>query len=472
MPDETLDQREADHLNQRIYQFPMRVELIGRSTGTKEQRELLALAEERAVEPAVFQTSPPFFFRATATTDRLDSYGTHQMPSSLANYEADLNEGIAFLANHNWQSLPMGASLRGKYVRGKGESPSRTWGDFFTIPDLNLNGINTNDFIRGLQSTIVRDVSKGFYGGFWRCSICKQEQRSNNLCPHYLLEEYPEGKDGALLTCTAAVEDAHMSELSAVFDGAVPGAAIEKATQAIEAGKLPVEKARSLAIRYRSALPGTEHIWAGFTPLPPTTTVTCGSTTGTVTLTPAGVCLSPPAPAISKEAIMPDIDGRAAEGSAEWTLPATERERYRQLVTECGLKPDAPPAVIIEALRSQIASHATERDTAVTERDELKTKVSDLEPRAKDGDAYRTFLVDDAWAEYVRAGLSDGVVEKDQKALFARHAVAELQKELAHYRKMGDARFAGGRQTATTDGEIDQARGFITPSAPASAFRA
>jgi hypothetical protein len=81
----------------------------------------------------------------------------------------------------------------------------------------------------------------------------------------------------------------------------------------------------------------------------------------------------------------------------------------------------------------------------------LEARVADLEPQAKDGVAYRDATVNDAWAEYVRAGLSEGVAEADQKAIWARAPMEQLQKELAHYRKLGDARFPGGR--ATTDGE-------------------
>ena len=45
----------------RINRLPMRVELEARARSPKEAAELLELAREKAVDPAVFDATPPFF---------------------------------------------------------------------------------------------------------------------------------------------------------------------------------------------------------------------------------------------------------------------------------------------------------------------------------------------------------------------------------------------------------------------------
>lgn len=450
----------AGQQNQRIYQFPMRVEVV-RTRTARETEELLALARERAYEPSVFDTQPPYFLRAVVSNTHLDSYGTHQHESSLQNYAADLDSGIAFLANHNHYSLPMGQSLRGSFVRKRGENPTRTWGDFFLVPGLNLNGINTDDFIRGVQAGVVRDVSKGFWGGFWRCDLdgldyMKYGWGQEGFCNHFLLEDY-ETEDGKRETCTVTVEDAHLSEVSAVFDGSVPGAAIEKAVAAIEAGVVPVEKARSLATRYRAALPGTEHFFPGWTPPSPRA------------LPDDFIMARNPVP--TDRSAVPDTNGKErsmaddpkATPSAP-TDPGVLTAFWRSIgdaLKETGFQPPdgKEPATVLREMASEITELRAQRDKVV----ELEQKVADLTPQAADGRTYRSDKINETWGEYVRAGLADGVDEAEQKALWSRAPIAQVVKECDHYRKLGDARFPGGRQTSEGEPEKNGRRDVDIP---------
>src|SRR5262249_7733673 len=68
------------------------------------------------------------------------------------------------------------------------------------------------------------------------------------------------------IVATARIVDAHLSEYSAVYDGACPGAAILKAYQEQDAGRLTPKQARFLENRYvseRLNLASTQHRWAG-----------------------------------------------------------------------------------------------------------------------------------------------------------------------------------------------------------------
>lgn len=481
---ETAAEREDRELSERVYQFPMHVELIGRARTARETEELLELAKAKAQSPASLDENPPFFFRATVSTTLTDSYGTHQMPSSLENFAEDLSTGVAFLASHAWQTLPMGHSLRGQMVRKKGDKPQRTWGDFFTVPDLNLNGINTNDFIRGTETGIIRDVSKGFYGGRWVCDICGNDYRrygsGEGRCPHFLLEEYEVDGRG-MVVCTVGVEDAHISEVSAVYDGAVPGAAIEKATRAIESGDVPPEKARQLSVRYRCSLPGTQHQYAGWSPADPSfnarieppqwSRLDIGTLLQQLASQPPNDQARSAAGRGPEETRMADKPAPVPEPSGDLgVLQALSRsihEAFRDLALDTEGK---EPATVVRALGAELTELRPLRDKAAA----LEARIATLEPQAKDGEAYRTAMVDATWDQFVRAGLAEGEDEAATRTSWGSTSLSLLLKEQERYRKLGDARFPGGR--LTSDGEpgpnSGTPRGFVDPLPPAGAFRA
>ena len=321
-------------------------------------------------------------------------------------------------------------------MRGKGDLPTRTEGEFYFLPDSEIGGINTDDLMRNIRAGVITDLSVGFYGGRWICDLCGEDYIRGN-CPHWLGMEYVPEDSSAKQVATAAIHDARLAEVSVVYSGSTPGAAIQKVIRAVDEGQIEPEKVRVLEACYRVKLPGSRHVWA-----------------------------APELPESRKETPMADTDARAPEGSAEWTLPALERERYRALVTECGLKPDAQPSAAVESLRSQLASRETERDTAVTERDTLAAENERLKPQAEDGAKFRATLRKQVEETYI-AAKGDRANVAAKATAWDTGTIEFLQAELAEYEPERAARFPGGR--LTTDGAPS---GFVTPSAPASAFRA
>ena len=206
----------------------------------------------------------PFVFSAEISSDRLDAYFTHMAESTLKNFAADASAGVSFLDSHNHSKLGFGQSLRGEFEQSK----NRVLADFYTVPGVRFGGQlsyeSTDDFIRAIEAALVRDVSVGFYGGDIICDICGNSLYDWQNCPHWPGVEYAVGDKGEkTIIATFTIEDARLAEVSAVYDGATPGAMIQRATEMAEAGKLEPETARRLEIKYRIKLPGAARSWPG-----------------------------------------------------------------------------------------------------------------------------------------------------------------------------------------------------------------
>jgi hypothetical protein len=389
--------------------------------------DLLKLARKRAYDPAIFDEAPPLFFPIASSTNKLDSYYTRMRRSSLENFAQDMEAGISFQDSHNVDRLGIGHTLTGRYVGAGGNGVERSIADVFTAPITD----DTRAFIAKLRAGMVRDVSGGFYlgpDGKYVCDLCSQDI-GRGFHEHWPGMTYE--VDGKQKLATWSIEGAHLAEVSAVYDGATPGAVIMKARQASEAGVIAPEMARLLEVQYRIKLPASHRGWAG------------ADLSGQDK---------------PEERAMPENDG-----GTEWTLPDARREEYRAACSEAGLSPDGFPAVTVRALLTQLKGVESERDT-------LKQQVETLKPQAEDGVAYRQAMVDETWGEYVRAGLAEKVKEEERKALWSRMPLSQVLEEKAEYTKLGDARNKGGRQT--TDPEPERTNGFVMPPAPPSAFRA
>ena len=238
--------------------------LIVRATdgGGFDPDTLLALAKQRAPDPSVFDDLPPYFWRAQISSSRLDAYYTRMDPATtLRNFADDATAGVSFQNSHDTRQLGLGQSLQGRFIGAQGNGVARTEADFYTIPNVRLNQVSTDDFINGVRSGVVRDVSVGFYGGEFQCSICNRDMMRDYACPHIPGMTYDPNKpddwrtDPNGETATATVKNARLAEVSAVYDGATPGAAILKAIGAAQDGRLTPQQARLLESRYRINLP-------------------------------------------------------------------------------------------------------------------------------------------------------------------------------------------------------------------------
>lgn len=376
-------------MTEEIYSYPAKVQRIDTQ---ERQTDLLAMAKANsAYDPAIFDERVPFFWTAEVSNDQIDSHYTHMLPSTLRNFAADARAGVSFLNSHRHMELPFGRSLDARVEENADRQ--RVIADFFTLPGLNLNGVTTDDFILGVRSGIVADVSVGFHGGDWWCNLCKGNYRSWD-CPHLAGMKF-EMKDQGLVLCTVGIDNANLSEVSSVYDGSTPDATIQKAQRMAEAGELKPEAVRALEARYRMRLP-----------------------------TKRSFAVNP-----QKENSM-NFEQMINQIREVLTLPAD--------------------GDVVAAVLSASGELARLR-TLEPQLTEVQARVKELEPQAADGRAYRDDLITEALSEGVRA-YGDKFNQATYEAALRSASIDLIKQMRGDWASVGNARFAGGRQS-TDEGE-------------------
>lgn len=393
--------------------------------------ELLARAQDVALDPSIFDEHPPFFWQAAISNNQLDAYYTYMdAETTLRNYASDAASGVAFLAAHNARTLPFGQSLTGMYLPAGDVVEVRA--DFYTIPGLPLDVSawssgsprTTEQLIVAIKAGIQRDVSVGFYGGHFRCNVCGNDLMDWRACTHFPGLTYEvKGPDGVVreVLATATVIDAHLAEVSAVYDGATPGAVILKAQDAAETGRINHHEQRALESRFAIRLPDRRLLVPG---------------------------------AITTEARMPPEQEPAA------VVPAAEPTPVEARDAESGAALDAALLPIV-----QRAAPPAELDIRAAV-EWLVNEVIRLRPLADDGRTYREDLIGQALAEGVRA-LGSGFSEETYRGILAAAPLDTIKRMRDDWKAVGDARFPGGRVT------VDAAEPAPAPTyeVPAAAFR-
>lgn len=362
-----------------IYTFPARVQRI---QDAEQRNVLMERLQAIVLDEAILEEHPPFFGNAEISNSLVDSYFSHMDESSLRNYADDAARGVAFQNSHKRMELPMGRSLSGSYQAGE---PARVLSDFYMLGGLNLNGINTDDVIRGIRGGIVTDISIGFGGGYTRCDLCQNEYFSWD-CPHLAGLRY-ETKDGDVVRqelATYGIYDAHLHEFSAVYDGATPGASILKASRMIQDGRVGPDEIRKLEAQYRTKLPEAKRTFRG------------------------------------------------ADVPKERSKNVEATEQLAQVRSVLGLGEDG-----------DILATLTE---ATKEVDGLRAKVAELQPLAEDGKQYRSQCVEDALANGIRA-FGDKFDAEKKRAFLESQSLETVRTFNEEWERLGDARFTGGRKT-------------------------
>ena len=350
--------------------------------------DLIALARSRrALDDAIFESNPPFFWTAEISSGRLDSHYTRMAPSTLRNYAADAEAGVAFQQSHNTRELSLGRSLSGSFVGGQGNGVARVVADFYTIRGLQLGQLSTDQLIVGIRSGIVADVSVGFYGGRFICSICGRDILRDYDCRHYPSFEYEVDGGGTTRkeVCTADVEDAHLSEVSAVHDGSTPGAEIIKAQMEAERGRMTSEVRALFEARHRIRLPQKRTQISGHTPAEengmsepharenqqPAGAAT-GATTGDAAeqvTTPAATNVAQP---VANDATASDAAAVTQPAANDPQAPATDAERAAPAASQ----PTSPNAHLRAAL-IEVGLVETDADALIANTRELARAVRD-----------------------------------------------------------------------------------------------
>lgn len=360
----------------------------------REQEGLLTLLKDRdSLDDSVAAEFPPFFFRAEISNDLLDSHFTHMSEKTLRNYAEDSNRGVAFLKGHNWRELPLGYSLDGTYEES---TKKRVVSNFYTVTGLS----ETDDLIARMKTGLVRDVSVGFHGGMMLCDICGLDFWD---CRHYpgLKYETKEGDTVKTELATFTIEDARLSEVSAVFDGSTPEAMILKAQRAAKAGELTAEQVDLLEKRYRVALPATKSHFVG-------------------------VNVAPTA--------LPDV----TQDRKVTVMNEEELQRLRNILAIHGWIDEGEERTTADA------------KTVIGVVELCMKRFKEIEPLAEDGKQYREDLIKEALVEGVRAQGNDFDKELYESTLNGA-SLAVIKRMKTDWQRIADKIIPAGRTSVDSD---------------------
>lgn len=404
------------------------------------------------LDPAAMNDHPPYVVHAEVSNNQIDAYFTRMHMSSLKNYAEDAKAGVAFMNSHRTGGFasaaeqPYGQSFDSKLTGASGNGIARVDEWFYLPMGTSPNGpamMSTDDMVRAIRTGSGRDISIGFYGARFLCSICGLDMARDWNCRHFPGTSYPvldaKGNETTdVQTAFAWIHDAHQAEASLVYDGATPGCMTKKAKRMAAAGELPEKAIDLLEARYRIALPHPARRFPG-APTP--------ETEGTD---------------------MPDADEKKDEqrGAPPVVPPIDQLAGIRKAMETRGIKPDASPAEVELGIRQLLQ----DADTAIA--------FATPENRAlvEEGKTYRNDLVTDAMTQGARA-IGKGFAEATYRGLLETAPLETVKRMRDDWKAQADAEIPTGR---TTESEEDAAtvkaetaeRGNGTSRRPDAAYRA
>lgn len=162
-----------------------------------------------------------FIFEGICSTDAMDSYYTRMDPkTTLQNFKNDLDAGVSLLNGHNVETSPFGRSFSAT-IEGEANGATAVRGRFYIPRDVEINGVNTNQTIRAIETGVTRDLSVGFGGDY--DYICSADNLSLSETPYW-----PGDTDENGERVFFWIVNASLREVSTVYKGACPGALIDK----------------------------------------------------------------------------------------------------------------------------------------------------------------------------------------------------------------------------------------------------
>ena len=402
-----------------------------------------------------------FLFPALVSNGGMDAYYTHMSPKTLANFAAALQAGVAFLDSHNTGRLPVGYSYSGQlidYADAQGRGQTGVMGMFYITRGIRFGAghsyATTDDYIRAIESSTVRDVSVGAYGGQWLCDICGQDYWGGQ-CPHIVGMTYEIG--GGLTVATLTIDDSELSEVSAVYDGATPGAAILKVEQRMRRGLINDDEQGAIERQLGIRLAAPFTIGTNGLSLPQ-----ARSSNMTLLVTDEDVSVG------GAQAAAPQTDVTRAAATDTDTDVAVERDQPVEAadvveVQEIDAEVDALRALagqgaavsrpdVLRAIRAKLSANVDQLNRQERELAELRQQVAGLEPVAEDGRTYRADLIEEAIREGTRV-IGDTFPVDTYRDMLTHSTVAQIKELRDSFTNRAASLFPGGRQTTNAVGK-------------------
>lgn len=402
---------------------------------------LLELARAGAPKPDRLTEDNTGFWRVQASSNVLDFYSTIMDEATLKNFAADLITGVSYQDSHNAKQNGWGQSIDGQVTRNTAETVTETGeglltveGTFYTLLGETVNGQSTTGFLNMIEGGVWRDVSVGFYASDIRCSICGNQSLDgwwkDDGCTHVPGLTYQiEGKKIENLAW-ARIMDGHLVEVSQVYDGATPGAAVLKAEQMNAEGRLTESDRAQLNRRLEVRMRAPDRTYALGDP-----TFTRGGSTATTNATAGADRQSTKRGHHMGELTQEQIEDLQARNdeyvSASRHIENVAPDDYVKLVDGQTL-PTRVKALVtgVNSLRATL----TQRDA----------EVARLTPLADDGKAYRADLIEEALGEGVRARGSDFKSETYKRNLEGMD-IEGVKLMRDDFRAVGDKRLGVGK---------------------------
>lgn len=166
--------------------------------------------------------------------------------STLRNIAADAAQGVAFMNSHRTGSvstpseLPFGKTFAGQYQSGmdaQGRQKKCAIVGFYMLRGIQPNGSNgptTEDLDKMIRGGQVADVSVGLSKGEAICNVCNSMLADCSHVPgtrRAMSDQQVEAQTAAGIPgghASYTIENARLGEVSAVFNGAIPGAGVKK----------------------------------------------------------------------------------------------------------------------------------------------------------------------------------------------------------------------------------------------------
>lgn len=164
--------------------------------------------------------------------------------STLRNIAADARTGVAFMNSHRTGGLshpseqPFGKTFAGRFEQSTDGRMRALVGVYMRagIAPNGTGGPTTDDLHTMILSGTTADCSVGLYQGTAQCDLCKNDLGSKdcghvpgsrrNMSPEQVKIQETRGVRKGMASYT--LMNARMNEVSAVYDGAVPGAGVQK----------------------------------------------------------------------------------------------------------------------------------------------------------------------------------------------------------------------------------------------------
>ncbi len=421
--------------------------------------QLLTIAKKHARDPEALARRNPYFVPVQISSSRYDSYFTYMMESTLKNFAEAAERGVSVQDSHDTTELGFGRSVTGVIETDPTDNARAVYSVFYTVPGIHLSRRTTDDYIAGIETGLVQDISVGFHlgeDGRFVCNICGGDPTDwFGDCRHIPGVKYPvidpatgEPVNGETQLCLAGVSNGQLSEYSTVYDGATPGAMIQKAQIEAENGRISRSLAERLMEtrqfqRHKVKLPTTGLLWTGARAAPGGARMEGENTNSEENQQN----LEPAVGEVGEETIITDA------------TPETNDESVGTQTNDEQANTETPADVLAES-RSRWAPHNITIGRDVTKAVnalagkvvEQRTEIARLRGLADLGERYRDDLIERALKSHVAAVGAERAKTEFWRGVMAKADIEEIKEMDTAWQDDAAARLRG--QTSIVGGRV------------------